>query len=195
MLALMGDAIDNVKGVPGIGEKGARELIADHGSLDALLARGRGACRRSAIARRCSPTPRTRASAARWCACTVTCRWTIDLEALRFRGPDQRALLRAVQQAGLQHLVTEFAPTAADVVQHVQHLRRPSRTCASSPAHIREAGRVRAATWSTDGAPAMQARSSAWSSAPVTARAAYVPLAHTSLDACPNLAAPRRARS
>ena len=39
VLALMGDAIDNVKGVPGIGEKGARELIAAHGSLDALLAR------------------------------------------------------------------------------------------------------------------------------------------------------------
>ena len=31
VLALMGDAIDNVKGVPGIGEKGARELIAQHG--------------------------------------------------------------------------------------------------------------------------------------------------------------------
>ena len=38
VLALMGDAIDNIKGVPGIGEKGARDLISTHGSLDALLA-------------------------------------------------------------------------------------------------------------------------------------------------------------
>ena len=37
VLALMGDSVDNVKGVPGIGEKGARELISAHGSLDALL--------------------------------------------------------------------------------------------------------------------------------------------------------------
>src|SRR5207253_15243 len=37
VLALMGDSIDNIKGVPGIGEKGARDLIATHGSLDALL--------------------------------------------------------------------------------------------------------------------------------------------------------------
>src|SRR6266404_3632238 len=37
VLALMGDSIDNVKGVPGIGEKGARDLIAAHGSLDKLL--------------------------------------------------------------------------------------------------------------------------------------------------------------
>src|SRR5687768_9369003 len=38
VLALMGDSIDNIKGVPGIGEKGARDLIATYGSLDALLA-------------------------------------------------------------------------------------------------------------------------------------------------------------
>ena len=37
VLALMGDAIDNVKGVPGIGEKGALSLITTYGSLDALL--------------------------------------------------------------------------------------------------------------------------------------------------------------
>src|SRR4029079_17141389 len=37
VLALMGDTIDNIKGVPGIGEKGARELIAQYGSLDALI--------------------------------------------------------------------------------------------------------------------------------------------------------------
>src|SRR5688572_23776569 len=38
VLALMGDSIDNIKGVPGIGEKGARDLIATYGSLDELLA-------------------------------------------------------------------------------------------------------------------------------------------------------------
>jgi DNA polymerase-1 len=37
VLALMGDSVDNIKGVPGIGEKGARELIATHGTLDKLL--------------------------------------------------------------------------------------------------------------------------------------------------------------
>src|SRR5581483_12366892 len=38
VLALMGDTIDNIKGVPGIGDKGARELIATYGSLEALIA-------------------------------------------------------------------------------------------------------------------------------------------------------------
>jgi DNA polymerase-1 len=39
MLALVGDAVDNVPGVPGIGDKGARDLILQFGSLDELLAK------------------------------------------------------------------------------------------------------------------------------------------------------------
>jgi DNA polymerase I len=37
VLTLMGDVSDNVKGVPGIGEKGARALLEQFGSLDNLL--------------------------------------------------------------------------------------------------------------------------------------------------------------
>lgn len=36
LLALMGDAVDNVPGVPGVGEKTAAQLIATHRSLDEL---------------------------------------------------------------------------------------------------------------------------------------------------------------
>ncbi|MEZ6017260.1 MAG: DNA polymerase I [Planctomycetota bacterium] len=39
VLAIMGDASDNVPGVHGIGEKGAQKLIQEFGSVDGLLAR------------------------------------------------------------------------------------------------------------------------------------------------------------
>jgi len=38
VLALMGDSVDNVPGVPGVGPKTASKLIIEHGDLDAVLA-------------------------------------------------------------------------------------------------------------------------------------------------------------
>ena len=38
VLALMGDSVDNVPGVPGVGPKTATKLIVEHGSLEAVLA-------------------------------------------------------------------------------------------------------------------------------------------------------------
>lgn len=38
VLALMGDSVDNVPGVPGVGPKTAAKLIAEHGDLEAVLA-------------------------------------------------------------------------------------------------------------------------------------------------------------
>ena len=38
VLSLIGDSVDNIPGVPGLGPKGAASLLAAHGSLDAILA-------------------------------------------------------------------------------------------------------------------------------------------------------------
>ena len=66
VLALMGDAVDNVKGVPGIGEKGARELHRAVRLARRAAGRRGHASSRSATARRCWPTPMPRGRAASW---------------------------------------------------------------------------------------------------------------------------------
>jgi len=42
VLALMGDSVDNVPGVPGVGPKTAAKLIADHGDVEGVLAAAEG---------------------------------------------------------------------------------------------------------------------------------------------------------
>ena len=66
VLALMGDSIDNVAGVPGIGEKGARDLIANFGSLDALLARAGEVSAEEVPRRPADPRRHRRGRAASW---------------------------------------------------------------------------------------------------------------------------------
>ena len=41
-LALMGDAVDNIPGVPGVGEKTAAKLLNEHGTLDGVIAAAPG---------------------------------------------------------------------------------------------------------------------------------------------------------
>ena len=47
VLALVGDKVDNVPGVPGIGQKGAQTLIREHGNLQALLEAASGLKRKA----------------------------------------------------------------------------------------------------------------------------------------------------
>ncbi len=91
VLALMGDAIDNIPGVPGIGDKGARALIAEYGSLEALLDRagevGRKSYREGLLAHREQAILSKELS-------TIHCDLPIELDpaALRRDPPDPKAL-------------------------------------------------------------------------------------------------------
>ena len=111
VLALMGDTIDNVKGVPGIGEKGARELISTYGSLDALLERAADVPQkkyREALL--------SNADAARSSRELVTIHTGVavefDLQAFRYRGPSREACYALFSELAFRSLTTEFAPSA-----------------------------------------------------------------------------------
>ena len=114
VLALMGDSIDNIKGVPGIGEKGARDLIAKYGNLDQLLAHAseisnkrqrEGLLNHADDARQSRELARIRTDVP----------VEFDPEALRYRGASQAACFELFNRLGFRSLVMEFAPTAETV--------------------------------------------------------------------------------
>jgi DNA polymerase I len=90
VLALMGDASDNIPGVPGIGEKTAMKLIAQYGSLDNLLAR---AGELTGRVKQTLETNRDQALLSKRLAtiiCDAPC--AVALDALKVRPPDEEKL-------------------------------------------------------------------------------------------------------
>ncbi len=90
-LAMVGDSSDNVPGVPGIGDKTARELVTAYGDLESIIAHAPEIARKRPREALLEHADRARLSRA-----LVTIRddlpITLDLESLRVREPDRRAL-------------------------------------------------------------------------------------------------------
>jgi DNA polymerase-1 len=114
VLALMGDSIDNIKGVPGIGEKGARDLIATYGEIENLLAHAaeisnkryrEGLLNHADDARQSRELARIRTDVP----------VTFDPKAVEYRGADRTACFQLFTRLGFRSLVMEYAPTADTV--------------------------------------------------------------------------------
>src|SRR5947207_9879598 len=112
VLALMGDTIDNIKGVPGIGDKGARELISKYGSLENLISHAgeisqkryrEGLLANVESARQSRELARIRTDVA----------VDFDPEALRYRGASRERCFEIFNELAFRTLVAEYAPTAA----------------------------------------------------------------------------------
>jgi DNA polymerase-1 len=112
VLALMGDSIDNIPGVPGIGDKGAKALIQEFGSLEELLARAGEVTRKSY-----REGLQQHAEQARMSKELSTIHTSLpipfDPTALRRDPPDTAALRRLYGELEFFSLVEELAPEPA----------------------------------------------------------------------------------
>jgi DNA polymerase-1 len=137
VLALMGDSIDNIKGVPGIGEKGARDLIATYGSLEGLLAHAS-----EVTNKRYREGLLEHADAARQSLELARIRTDVPVpfepDALRFRGASYDRCFELFTRLGFRSLVLEYAPTAQTIgkdyasVVTMDELRALAATLASA---------------------------------------------------------------
>ena len=111
VLALMGDTIDNVKGVPGIGEKGARELISTYGTLDAILERAAEVPQKKYREALMAHADEARGSR-ELLRIHTNVPVDFDIRAFRYRGPSREACYELFSELGFRSLVMEYAPTA-----------------------------------------------------------------------------------
>lgn len=203
VLAIMGDASDNIPGVKGIGDKGATELVKAYGTLENVLAHAADVAtdeRLGRMKKRYSELLAEHAGEARLALGLVRLvddvSLPVALDDLAVRPPDRARCGELFSRLGLKRLLAEFgdAPEAAGA---------PLATAATSGADYRtvetEAGlaavaaRLRAAgrcsfDTETDSRDVHRARLVGIGLSPAPGEAAYVPVGHAeganlSLDA------------
>src|SRR5262249_12126659 len=124
VLALMGDTIDNIKGVPGIGDKGAKELIALYGSVENLLAHAaevknkryrEGLLNNAEAARQSKELARIRTNVP----------VEFDADALKYRGASLERCFQIFTELGFRAFAGEYAPTAASIAKQYRVANTP----------------------------------------------------------------------
>ncbi len=180
VLALMGDTIDNIKGVPGIGEKGARELITAWGSLDALVAHAGEVPQkkyREALLGHLDAAHQSRELARIRTDVPVP----FDIATFEYRGASRERCYALFSTLGFRTLVTEYAPSAESVARDYAII--------GSLEELDEvvAGLRRAGTFALhvipDGPSAMRASIVGIAFSPAPRQARYLPLGHDGLAA------------
>ncbi len=179
VLALVGDSVDNIPGVAGIGDKGARDLVREFGPLEAVLASAdkvkRAAYREGLKAHRAEALLSKQ---------LVTLREDVpvalELETLRLAGPDASEAHALFKELEFQVLAREYAPEVAPSAAE----QRVAVTRAEIDAVVEEAraaGRVAIGVVVT-GTQAMRAHPLGLALSWAPGRSAYVPLGHSRID-------------
>jgi DNA polymerase-1 len=117
LLGLMGDQVDNIPGAPGIGEKGAVQLITEFGSIENALAHWEDVKNK-----RYRESLRDNVERIRQSRDLATIRTDVnvhlDLDKLRSRPPDRAAAYQLFRELEFQSLTREFSDAATLALVH-----------------------------------------------------------------------------
>src|SRR5712691_11127551 len=187
VMALMGDTIDNIKGVPGIGDKGARELIATYGTMDNLLAHAaeiKNKRYREGLLQHADDARQSQQLARIHTDVPVE----FDAEAVRYRGGSREQSFQIFNELGFRSLAKEYAPTADTIAKSYRTINTPEDVRALAD-RLAAAGAF-ALRVLPDQPTAMRAGivGLAFSTAP--READYVPTGHRALGETPSIAVP-----
>src|SRR5438552_13315989 len=121
LLALKGDSIDNIPGAPGIGDKGAKDIIEKFGSVEAALDRAAEVDRK--MYRESLQNHREQVLLSKKLA-TIETAVPIEfsMDAVRAQEPEPVALKKMYQELEFHSLVKELGPSEDTRVRDYQHL-------------------------------------------------------------------------
>jgi DNA polymerase-1 len=190
VLALVGDSVDNVPGVPGIGDKGARDLVRAYGPLEAVLDHAdevkRAAYREGLKGHR---------EAALLSKHLVTLRADapveLQMDTLCLQEPDRAAAYALFKELEFQALAREYAPEAKPAADAEHRLLTSLAELEAVSAEASKAGAVAIGVVVT-GPQAMRAKALGIALAWAPGRSAYLPLGHSRIDV-PQVVEPARA--
>jgi DNA polymerase-1 len=179
VLALVGDAVDNVPGVPGIGEKGARDLIREFGSLEAALD-GAGRVKRAAYREGMQKHREDALLSKKLVTLRTDVPVTLELDRLRRRDPDRAAAFALFTELEFVALAKEFAPEPAPVRTVHQVVAKEDEVCALV-AEARAAGRVAVSLVRDERVP-MRSRIAGVAVSHAAGKSGYVPVVASPLE-------------
>ncbi len=119
LLGLMGDSIDNIPGAPGVGPKGAAQIVQDFGSIDNALAHWediKNKRYRESLRDNAELIRKSRELAEIKTDISIE----LDLEQLQARPPDRAAAYELFRELEFANLTTEFADAAKATVSTVE---------------------------------------------------------------------------
>jgi DNA polymerase I len=180
VLGLVGDSVDNIPGVPGIGEKGARDLIREFGPLEAVLDNAlkvkRPAYREGLLKHRENALLSKRLATLRTDVPVV-----LDLDGLVRQEPDRGMAHALFTELEFQALAKEFAPEAAAVGTECC-IGKSLEDLAAAVAELQGMDAIAVTLVATSPFP-MRAELLGLALAGRRGRAFYVPLSHQALGA------------
>ena len=126
LLALKGDAIDNIPGAPGIGDKGARDLIERFGSVEAALERAAEVERKMYRESLQNNVERIRMSK-RLATIATDVPIDFDAESVKAQPPDAAALKAVYKELEFHSLLKELGPGEDTRTRDYRRHRRTRR--------------------------------------------------------------------
>jgi len=134
IMGLMGDASDNIPGVPGIGEKTAIKLIAEFGDLDHLLSR-LDQVKQPKLRENLSKFSEQAKLSRRLATIRTGCPIAFSLSDYRSREPEMDKLIPLFKELGFESLIKTLSQNA--------HLNQAKRLSGSAGASAEERGEQR----------------------------------------------------